>query len=67
MLHNIATMRHSVPWTVIGGTDQPGDDDAGHGDSGSESDDSDWIPRLTRDEMREAGYLRRNNVVEAFF
>ena len=68
VLHNIATMRNSLPWTVMGGTDQPGDDDDDNGDGDSEvSDDSDWLPRQTRDEMREAGRQRRDNVVMNFF
>ena len=65
ILHNIATVRHSLPWMVVGGGggDQP--DNGGDEDSDSDSDDN--ALRMTRYARREAGKERRNNVVEAFF
>ena len=64
VLHNIATMRNSLPWTVIGGTagtDQPGD--------GDESDDDEVIlpPRVRRQDVLSAGHEQRDYIVEAYF
>ena len=69
VLHNIATMRNSLPWTVIGGTagtDQPGD-----GDEGDSDDSDEGVPppraRRTRQDILLAGHEQRDYVVEAFF
>ena len=68
VLHNIATMRNSLPWTVMGGTDQPGDGDGDEGDS-DDSDDGIPPPRAgrTRRDVLLAGHEHRDSIVEQFF
>ena len=67
VLHNIATMRNSLPWTVIGGTAGP--DLPGDGDESDSSDDGIHPPRarLRRRDILLAGHEERDFIVEAFF
>ena len=67
VLHNIATLRNSLPLTVIGGPagmDQPGD-----GDEGDSDDSDDGIPpaRASRRDVLLAGHEHRDSIVEEFF